>query len=269
MNNAICTEDQHTYTADEFSKLPSGELNRKRNLLLCSECKNKAFYRKRARNGRGACFGAQHEEGCQQSTSDGDNVVAGSGEDKDELANTGERIVLDLNFGSPNPEVHIDGDPDAPRRPRGGRHIGGDGSRNAVSHRRLGPILRDLVDAPNFRYSRQIVEIPEKPEMSVADFFVELTDVTRQYEGQYRGYWGNISSVVPAGDGDVWLNSGRKNQVSFKLAEQDHRTIIKRYRLKEITDLAGRYILVLDTVRIGRSGKLICFIQDTNLVAIY
>lgn len=269
MDTAICVEDGHTYTAVEFSGLQPLELARKRRQLICEECEGPAFFRKRTRSGRGACFGARpHVNGCTQAAADHDQVIPGIADDENEIYNPGDRIVLDLNYGGAEQEVHLDQRPGQTRRPRGGRHIGDGRQGYAEMHRRLSTMLRTLVTAPNFRYSDQIIEVAGHPEMPARDFFVNFADVTPQYNHQFRGYWGLLSDARYGGDGSLWLNSGGRGEISFCLATEHIAPVLERYRFQDEDDFSGAYLLVLGTVGISHANKIFCIVENPALLSL-
>lgn len=269
MDTATCTEDEHTYTAVEFAALASETLERRRRLLRCAECNGPAFFRKRSRSGRGACFGARpHVEGCNQATADNDLLIPGAGDDQDELYNPGDRIVIDLGYGAQEPQVHRDQDATQTRRARGGRFVGDGNRANAEMHRRLSTMLRTLVEAPNFRYSDQIIAVGDHAELPARDFFVNFSDVTRQYSGQFRGYWGLLSDARRGADNTLWLNSGGRTSMSVCLPEEFVDVIAQRYRLTEDEDFSGAYLLVLATLSVSQYGKIFCVVNDPAVMSL-
>lgn len=269
MDTALCIEDGHTYTAVEFSRLEPMPLERKRRFLVCVECGFPAFFRKASRSGRGACFGARpHDDGCNLAATDNEIRLPGAGDDQDEVFNAGDRIIVELAFGGQDAEVHLDGDERGPRRPRGGRYIGGGGPRAAQMHRRLSTLLRMLVTAPNFRYSDQIIAVNDQPELPARDFFVHLSDVTHQYDGQFRGYWGQLTDAREGTDGVLWLNSGGRSEMSFCLPLEYRQEVMERFRLDEEEDFSGSYILVLGTLHVSRNGKKFCVIDDPAVISL-
>jgi hypothetical protein len=51
------------------------------------------------------------------------------------------------------------------------------------------------------------MEIPECREISARNFFVPILDVTAQYAGRFRGYWGRVTDARYH-DQQLWLNGG-------------------------------------------------------------
>lgn len=269
MDYATCTEDNRNYTAVEFAQLLPGELERKRRQLICPACHKKAFFRKDSRDGRGACFGARpHDDGCALAAEDNDMRVPGFGDDQDELLNTGDKIVVDLAFGAAEAQIHLDPAPRAPFRLRGGAHVGEGGPGHAVMHRRLSTLLRTLIDAPNFRYSDQTIAVANQMELPAREFFVELGNVTPMYNGQFRGFWGQLTDAGEGAGGTLWLNSGGRGHISFALPLEHRATVMQRYGLASIEDFAGCYILVLGNLLVSQNGKMVCPINDPAMMAL-
>jgi len=269
MDDATCNEDGHNYNAIEFSRLPPPELERKRRQLTCTECRQPAFFRKESRDGRGAHFGARpHAEGCSRAVEDRDIRLPGIGLGQDELANFNNRIVVDLDYGAAEAPVHFDPAPGAPRRPRGGAHFGGDGTGVANMHRRLRPLLRLLVETPNFRYSDAIIALDDQPEMAVRDFFVHFDDADDRSNNFFRGFWGQLTDAGEGMQGALWLNSGGRADMSIGLPAEFRNDVMERFNIANKEELAGSYILVLGTMRISQNGKIFCMIDSPAVVAI-
>lgn len=269
MDIALCTEDGTTYTAVDFSRLPPIELARKRRLLECPECSGPAYFRKASRSGRAACFGARpHQEGCELAAPEYERMDDGAGQDQDTLENPGTRIVVDFNFGTPDQPEHVETEGLPPNRERRGRFTG-DGERDdARMHRRLSTLLRNLIEAPAFRFSNQLLEIEGYPETTVRDFFVPLSDVNVDFNGQFKGYWGMLSDARFAHDRTLWLNSGGRDNISFCVQTAHANTLYQRYRIEDEEDLAGAYILVFGTVQISQNDKLYCVVNDIGYMSL-
>ena len=135
-------------------------------------------------------------------------------------------------------------------------------------HRRPSGLLRMLVEAPNFRYSTQMIELGDQVPMAVRDFCVELDAVTPQYENQFRAYWGELTGARADASGALWLNSGGPQQMSFVLQPQHEQELMARYRLRNREEFSGAYILVLGEMNISMNGKMYCRIENLDMVAL-
>lgn len=269
MDDARCTLDNKIYQALRFSALPPSELYSKRRDLVCHECNGPAFFRKASRSGQAACFGARpHKDGCTLAASEYEQNNIGPGDDQYILVNPGQRIVIDLNFGTQPTDRH--NDPDEPNNVggRGGRFVG-DGERpNAKMHRRLSTILRNLIKSEQFRTSRQVIEIVDVGEFAVADFFVRFSAAAVMQNVKCRGYWGMIADARLDQKGVLWLNSGGRNDMSICVPEQFVPELYQRFRVSKEEDLAEAYALVLGTLSNSQAGKKYVQAEDISFITL-
>lgn len=268
MDIALCVEDGHQYTAYEFSQLLPGDLGHKRKFLQCVECAAAAFFRKESTHGQAACFGARpHSPNCSLRALDNELIGGTFGID-DEIFNPGDRIVIDLNFGAAEQPVNAEAVDRTSNGGRARRFIGTGQRPDAVMHRRLSSLLRTLISAPNFAYSEQNIEIAGQATLPAHEFFVNLPNVTHQYSGQFRGYWGMLTDARFGTDGALWLNSGGRADISICIPAEHVQAVMERYRLTDEEDLAGAYVLALGTVRVSIYNKLYCIVDDPSMIAI-
>lgn len=272
MDTARCTLDGNKYSAVNFAKLPPDELIRKKDHLICLDknCGARAFFRKASKSGQAACFGARpHKEGCGLAARNSEQTDNGLGDDQDRLVNPGNRIILDLNSGKAEPYRHNDPNEDANASGRGGR-FNGEGSRpNAVTHRNLKGILRELITSEEFGKSLQTIEIPGLGDFRVCDFFVPFRAVTEKHcNKKPQGCWGKIASVgVYSADESLWLNSGDYSSVSVRVPEEFIAELFRRLAINDKAALAGAHMLALGELRItDNSNKK--YVRLTNLAYI-
>lgn len=261
MRVALCTQDGVTYEAVDFNQ--TTDFITKKRFLECPECHGPAFYRGLTRNGREACFGARpHIPGCTLATLEHDGEATGQGNEEDELLTIGQRIVLDFNFGTA--EAGQGGQPAGVPIATGNAGTHGDNGpavRETIT-RRLGPLLRSLIELDEFRRSPQIIEVPEIGEFSVADFFVNFTDVTDDHIGSYHGFWGMVPDARRAANGTLWFNSGGREDMSALLDKSFIEETCQRFHVENEEDIAGAYILVLGELRLAKNGKKYVQIDD-------
>lgn len=251
MDNARCLENSQIYSAHEFSRLSASQLARYRVKLQCVGCGNPAFYRKGSTSGQGACFGARpHRPNCKYLVAEEvKDRISGVGSEAI-LENNGERIVVDLMFGSTalrHQSVEAAAEPASARR---GRFVGPE-KRRAAMKRRLSSLLDTLIVNPAFCNSAQVLELKGHASIPVSEFFVPLLSVQQQHMGLYRGYWGVVVDAKLSPDSKVlWLNSGGKHDMSLCIPSSFVERLLERFRFSEVDDINGAYALVL-----GRSQR--------------
>jgi len=136
-------------------------------------------------------------------------------------------------------------------------------------HRRLSTLLRNLIHSEDFRNSDQLIAIAEG-EFRVREFFVEFSEITDEYEGRYRGYWGLISDAASSRDepSSLWLNSGGRDDVSVVIDAASTREFYERFPLDDLEDLAGAYALVFGELRVSRNGKKYLAVGDISKITV-
>ena len=256
MDIAKCTLDGSTYNAVNFSLLASNEMSEKRQNLVCTECEKDAFFRKASRTGQAACFGARpHEADCSFASVETQRVE-NEGGDEDRLINPGQNIIIDLNYGAaPRINVHVDTNDQEGDNEGRGRHVGNRPRPNANMQRRLSTLLRNLINSEEFRGSPQQITLRENEPTTVANFFVNFADVCAQHDYQFHGYWGLLTDARLGNNGDLWLNSGGRGNVSCLIQVDDVDAFYQRYNIDDIEDFAGAYVLVLGEKNTSQNGK--------------
>lgn len=256
MDIAKCTLNGNTYNAVNFSQLPPEEMSEKRQNLVCTECEKDAFFRKASRTGQAACFGARpHEADCSFASAETQRVE-NEGGDEDRLRNPGQNIVIDLNYGAaPRQNVDIAPNDDEVVNEGRGIHVGNRPRPNANMQRRLSTLLRNLINSEEFRNSEQEILFNENEPTTVRSFFVNFTSVDDQHDFKFHGYWGLLSDAQLGNNGNLWLNSGGRGNISCLIQARNVETFFQRYNITDIEDFAGTYVLVLGEKNTSQNGK--------------
>ena len=96
MHEARSTIDGRLYTAEKFALQPQAvKLAHRRRRFTCPVCQQPASFRSRSRDGRAACFTAQHTPGCEAASAVWTETPAPGVQAVPEVDNTGAVIVLD------------------------------------------------------------------------------------------------------------------------------------------------------------------------------
>ncbi len=265
MERAFSVLEQRNYEALPFSEMPQDRIEALRYDLLCCECRQPAFYRGRARDGRAPCFGARHADSCNQATAGGDGWGDGAEGERDEILNEGQPVRIDLTRGASEREV-AGAAPGTQQAGRGRRFAGGEGTNVARPTRRLGSLLRALLEG-NLAESTRLFEPPEQQAIRACDFFIPAADSRRRGVGSFRGRWGRVLNVGRT-EGVIWFNTGGRGSLSFMLPEDQLPLLLARYHLADEVDLIGADILVLGPAEVAASGKLYARIASANYAAL-
>lgn len=265
MERAFSILEAQSFEALSFSEMPPERIEALRYDLLCCECRQPAFYRGRARDGRAACFGARHADSCGQATSGGDGWGDGAEGERDEIRNEGQPVRINLARGAPENQV-AGAAPGTLQTGRGRRFAGGEGVNVARPTRRLGPLLRALLE-DNLAESSRLFEPPGHQAIRACDFFIPTVAARDRGIGAFRGLWGHVLSVGRT-EGVIWFNTGGRDSLSFMLPESELPTLLTTFRVTEEDDFTGADILVLGSAEVAASGKLYSRIPSANYVTL-
>jgi len=250
MRTALCTLDNTIYGVDGFEQVLA--FVDKRRSLVCTQCGGPAFYRRHGRDGREACFGGRpHVEGCDLAALEHDGGIAGESDVEDEVFTTGQRIVVDFNFGAT--ATGLEAQPARGPADNGNQrehNLGGITPRN-IANRRMSSILRALISSEQFRTSPRVITIVGQDDFISTDFFVNFADVTETHIGRYHGFWGMIPDARESGN-TLWFNSGGPDNVSVLLDERFLNDTAQRFQVEGADDIAGAYLLVFGELKRSR-----------------
>lgn len=265
MQYAKCTLDNKNWEAAEFERLPTGELETKRTSLVCTECGEFAWYRKRSIHGNPPHFCAHHAEGCDlkveyvSSTENRDDVT----ETADEVANNDTIIVrLDKEKGGAIDVVQVQAPPISGQGEGGRRYVITDNTRLSSQQFTLRRILHRLVKSEAFRKSAsRIIFYRTNDDVmldgQVKDIVISFADITKEkHHDKINFYWGPIVSVKKTADGKIWLNSRMSyNSASVAIFEDIADDFMQFFEVDELDDLLGAYVLVAGRCSYSNGGE--------------
>lgn len=265
MDSAFCTANNTAYTGADFAALSDAERAHFRRHLVCVVCATTAYFRKEAKSGQGPCFGARPHANCVLATVESTRGMGGNNEE-DILHNLGTHIVIDEAQGA---AANVNGDPGDPGGAgAAGRRFSGNGGRpNAVSRKRLGPLLKNLIYQPAFRNSTIQIEIPNRGVWPARDLFVNFSSVGQCKPSTFYGFWGVIYDTGTGNDGTLWLNTGEWDDVSVAVDPEDITPFLTRHKTT-VAKLEGAHILVFGTTFRAGSGKQIIKPSSIQLTAL-
>lgn len=257
-----CTLDKTTYTALEFSRLPGDEIENKRRALTCPghACGSRAFYRRRSRDGRAAHFGStSHHPGCDAATPGPPAAGNGHDDDRTEMLNLGEELIIDTRAASAPGTQHHDPDQHPSSATPTPRHVRGDehSPHRARGSKRLRPILGELRRSPAFARAGRTVKHGSWPAMTDRDFFHEIPSLTAEHalrEETKGGHWGTIISIGDTNAG-LWLNFGPPGTAGVVVPVKTTHLFRDQTGISELEDLVGSSLIVLTELEVSQRGK--------------
>lgn len=236
--------DGRRYSVAEFTALSADSISRLRHELKCPGCGRNAFFRRASIDGRAACFGALHDDGCAFDRSHEQPVEAPHTPGRRQAARAaalrvlreaadGRRLFLDTGLGT---------------APSGARVLS------------LAETLEYALHAPDFAQSSAQVQVGDHPRWTLGKLLVPVESISAEHEGQYRGYFGLITAAVRPGDHKLWLNTGTGAQAFSALsvmisAKARIDALLEDAKAGSAEDLVGRHFLVLARLQRSQHGK--------------
>lgn len=268
MDVALCTLNNTIYDIATFEALGEPSLSQLRRHLLCPRCLGAGYYRKPARSGQAACFGARpHADYCDM-TGPESRTCLGDGLADDDIVNSGERIEVDFDFGAQT-FIHVaEPCPDSTYG-RVAQGAGQGGQRTHARQRRLSTLLKNLMFSEDFRHSEQLISV-DTGLFQVREFFVPFAQARVDELGRIRGYWGLVSDAACTGDQppSLWLNTGGRQDLSVVVGAELVDDFTQRFPIMELEDLAGAYVLVFGCVRLSKNDKKYIAVSDISRITV-
>lgn len=253
MDQALCILDQEIKHVNDFEILPEEELIIKRRALLCPECRESAFFRKRTKTGGVACFGAKHKKGC--------SLASNQPQANETYCDRGSAIVIDFNFGANRPSLGDDRQEDF-----SGIDLNtfqNETNEQKIS-RRMSRLLKSLLYNEGFNGSDR--EIKFNGQSRIVSEFFKTPQEALNHRGEKKKYgvWGIISDAHYLKE-TLWLNfGGTVNDLSIPFGKEVAYEFGKRYGINEVEELSGVEILVIGWINQAKESEKV-FIRFEEL----
>lgn len=275
MDTAKCTMDGMSYKARVFSDQDDFWKLARRGTLECPECGSTAHFRKKTRDGKAACFYAQHAEGCEFAGHDVETQEGHGIEDVVEMSNEGQ--VLELRLDGPAPAQAADYRRHAGDDASGGEQIrrygqGGDGPQQRRNVRSIGlrRLLNHLIQDDQYAQSDERISIPARGAVPLKDFVREFREVSDADLDRTMAVWGKVISVGGASDGLMYLNSGfMGNNPCFVVLRKDiHETVREALDWEYLSSVVNGYVVVVGKVVSAQGDRYKISPESINNIAL-
>ena len=268
MDIAKCRLNGKAYNIWQFLELSEQDLEKLKHSLICDECLAPAFFRKKSKNNRAACFYSRpHNEDCEQAKSTPPPTVDEIKDAKDVHQILVSDTELNVDFTQTlSAEMAENGDPNdlpAGSRPKGSsstpeRHII-EPPLNRIANRGLKSLLNYLIKTPDFPDDDTLIHTDGKYARKAKDIFrkFEVAEVSKRP----FFFWGMITGVDKKFE---WLNTGGVNSVSIPISKFNH-TLKRVLNTNDPSDLVGAHCIVWGWCNPSRKAGSNRLFIDTNL----
>ncbi|QGX61700.1 hypothetical protein [Alteromonas mediterranea] len=252
MIDAVCTygEERKIYNILSFQELSDSDIEKLRQYLQCPnpKCEGEAFYRKKSKDGKAACFGSRyHVEGCGEgrSSKQFEREVRHSREVNEILTHSKEVhfefFTSDLNLSTTsNPIRNVRAKP----RDNNDSKLHSDSTAACINNKLdMEKALNSLMRGSDLGDSEAKILIDDKYHYKAKNLFVnfanaEAADSSRS--AKPKMFWGTISHT----DSEIeWLNPADCDDIGIPIRR--HRdNLLKRFKITEKRDVEGAGIIL-------------------------
>ena len=242
MEFARCLANDKVYDAYSFSLLDEETLEYLRSRLACTECSAPAYFRRKSRDNKAACFGATHKPGCESANSHKSDSIRQRANMEVALLKEAKGDIA-INFAPPRK-------PSTTSAPKG---KGARGPSKENTERSLRALLRLLAKSDSFASSELPIHTGGKHPFKAKNLFVNFADMDDNHIDLWRGYWGTISHA----DKDLtWLNTLSPERVSIPISKlKGKETFLEACGIIDPEDIEGADALVFGHLKISENGK--------------
>ena len=264
MDIAKCILDGIRYDITSFCLLGSEKLDRLRKGLICDKCSGKGYFRKKSRDGKPACFGAYHLDGCDLKA-------------KDSLSQHDPEVIEEVNVITTNNQVidiafsRYTASQIEPKNPPKVLFSNKSTSGTSKYHSKkpeqirnvskgLHSLLRMLTYSDSFSTSDVEINTGGKHPFKAKNLFINFDQIEEKHIGMWRGFWG----VISHSDKDIqWLNTANRQDVSIPILEaRDYLTDV--FGVQSSEDLAGALVLIFGWLKVSKSDAKKWYIKTAT-----
>ncbi|MBE7216384.1 hypothetical protein MK852_23775 [Shewanella benthica] len=249
MLDAKCTygEEVCTYSILGFQELSETDIEKYRQFLECTECKGKAFFRKKSSDGKGACFGSRyHTENC------GEGGSSPQRERESRHAVEVNQIISDSNLVSidffslgskSSSEPKARPSKSKPSTNKTSKTHSGTNKQTRIKVLGMEKVLNSLMRGSDLAESSILIEVDNGYKYKAKNLFVNFADAEASdssKDAKPKMYWGAISHS----DKELeWLNPSDCNDIGIPIYK--HKSIIfDRFKVEKGRDLEGAGIIL-------------------------
>lgn len=250
----------------KFEKLSKIEKEIIKRNLICLECKVQAFYRKKTRDGKQACFYARHAIGCGQGISNSSSIDDSIREELNKINVTYRELILSLDQNielynsNKKKDLEINGD----NNQNNSRSYVIDPSKNKSCRITLKKLLRYAIN--NLLNDIDIPIIVEgKVFKDPLDLIIYFKDISYSLKRQKRIFWGEINSISTNGQ---FLNSGLWDGEGYEFSILLNERVAKNSKLSKVAWDKGIYVIVIGELLYNKSSRPYVRVDDINLMAL-
>lgn len=243
MFDIICTfgGGERFFSILDFQKLSDSDIEKLRHSLICPECREQAFYRKKSVDGKKACFGSRYCT-CRETTASPQRQrERGNATEVQQILTETDTIEISFVTGS----ASSTGDDGSPAGTRSGIAQAGNKKVHTIASEKkripkvtLEKILHSLLRGTGLATSDTIIPIGEY-KYKAKNLFVKFPDAEPMEKNAHRFYWGTLYNS----NSDIeWLNPAECRDVGIPLGNLRD-IILEKFNIQNADSFEGAAII--------------------------
>ncbi|MEX9225919.1 hypothetical protein AB7W58_23230 [Providencia rettgeri] len=243
MFDIICTfggSDKY-YSILDFQKLPDTDIEKLRHSLVCPNCHEQAFYRKKSIDGKKACFGSRYCTCREILPSSQKQREVGNAIEVEQIIAESEIINISYDFDISSEENK---NPSENSEKRGIAQNNNKKTHTIESEQKRVPsvslekILHSLIRSTGLATSDTIIPIG-KYKYKAKNLFVNFSNAEPISTPAHRFYWGTLYN---SNNGIQWLNPAECRDIGIPLGNL-RESILEKFKISDAESLEGAAII--------------------------
>lgn len=236
------------FTIQQFEIMNETERDSYKKNIVCDECGGEAYYRSAAKDGKTACFGANHNLECdiasksKHSNNDGDEET-----NEFEMSSDFEIAWNYVNIKTESIN-NQDGDTDG----NIGKNIRKYVAKPSIDKKsKVG--LNTILKCAEYKILKEqnyFVNVPDDGLKQLQDVVVKLEEIDDKYLNKNLFLWGRVHRF-----NDTWINTQYTNNISIRVNDNIQEKFWDIYRSKIIKLLQDKNCIVIIFGKVKKSAK--------------
>lgn len=259
---ALKSNRNKRFTIQQFEIMNETERDSYKKNIVCDECGGEAYYRSAAKDGKTACFGANHNLGCD-TASKSKNLNSEGDEETNEFEMS---LDFEIAWNYINKKTEPIGNQDDTIEVSIGKDIKKYVAKPSIEKKSkvgLSTILK-CAEYKILKDQKYLVNVPNDGLKQLQDVVVELEDIDDSYIDESLFLWGKIHRF-----NDTWMNTQYENNISIRINDNIREKFWSIYRDKIIKLLHDKNCLIIIFGKVKKSTKGNYYINLDNMKYFY
>lgn len=247
------------YSIHQFIKMAESERNQLKGFIFCESCGGKAYYRKESRDGKKACFGAKHKNGCDNGATN-----KGAKHEADFETNTinQDSSIFKMRWNykkSKKSSLELNNKDNENIKLTSSKQYTKDPAVTKYSSISLIQILK--YSETNIINDQDILVFIDGQEIELKDIVFKFSEINESHIGKYGFFWGEMRYL-----NKNFIELRNSKQTSILIGNQIIEEFDLRHRDKFFKVVHSNSIIIFGKVIKTKTKKFLIILDDVNRI---